>query len=234
MEYETVDEPRLETLTSPCYHAQLLTQLARPEPRADYENTFVAESESTFVAGPDTVPTITSDIEVDLDTLVLAFNSLPRPPLAFMSRAGPPAENVWHFSIRTVDMEFERHDILLIVSPPNNLVHIAGPTEMNSLDLTARAEVVVELLLETFVYGVCSFLQEGPSNAVRIVPWTWCCNCPGLSEAVQDSQQILGVRRDLRFVQSGLQEHNRWSDMIWAEHKNDFARLAAEVWSMEA
>lgn len=160
--------------------------------------------------------------EAELDPLMLAFNNLARPPVSIISAPGSLSVNRSNF---LSGPSTSSHNLMpLCSSVCRFLVHITTPADglpiLSLPSLAAKADLVIKLLLETFVNGICKNFQANPSNPLKFLLWTWCCDCPALAEAVQDSLKGLVVRQELLFVQTAYMNDNRQCDNLWAARKD--------------
>lgn len=145
--------------------------------------------------------------------VVQAFNNLPRPE---KSPSGQ-VPNHWYFSIRHVDLD-PPGDLVHLVQPNSHYIHCAGPTDILGLrSPAAKADVIVPLLLDSFIQGISTDPKGAPEPGVpAYAPWTWATKDPQLAKAIEKRLKEVGVKEELCTVQLGDAEQEGVSDVTWA------------------
>ncbi|TVY20665.1 hypothetical protein LARI1_G001186 [Lachnellula arida] len=163
-------------------------------------------------------PTLDRDA---LKTTVEAFNALPRRKVIPASEAptglGP---NHWHFSLRNVGNRLNPPDVVYLVSPENEMIHVAAPDKGSPIlslpTLADKADMVVFLLLGSFVKGV---LKGNHAHHAKFAPWSWSCNDAALAQTVEKKLKEYGVREEMCIVQHGTEAENELCEGVWATLK---------------
>lgn len=168
-------------------------------------------------------PTANFDIDllqefyVKMADTVTSFNRLNRPERAPSGLVG----NHWYFAIRHVPLQ-PAGDIVQIINPESHFQVCTDRSQILSLpNLAAQADVIVPLLLETFIKGV----HRGPDGLPTVsdpqvpsfAPFSWGTRSPGLARAVETKLRALGVRADLCTVQPGTKEQDEAADESWSK-----------------
>lgn len=159
---------------------------------------------------------------MDLKALAQAFNQMPH-----VERTPSGLPNHWHFSVRHVPLN-PPGDLLQIIHPQSRFMHCAGPEDILSLDVTAQANVVVHLLLDSFVTGV----DRGPNGEIlndkpKFVPSRWSTNSDDLARAVEVKLKALGIRQELCTVHSATTEENAVAAAVWSDFLKNLTGKAA-------
>lgn len=168
-------------------------------------------------------PTLDRDA---LKTTVQAFNALPRRKVIPASEAptglGP---NHWHFSLRKVGHRLDPPDCVYLVSPENEMMHVAAPDQGSPIlslpTLSDQADMVVFLLLGAFVKGV---LKGNHAHHAKFAPWSWSCNDASLAQTVENKLKEYGVREEMCIVQHGTEAENELCEGVWATLKSHIIR----------
>lgn len=131
------------------------------------------------------------------------------------------AKNHWYFTIRHVPLR-PAGDMVQIVNPESHFQVCTDPTEILSLPtIAAQTDVIVPLLLETFVKGVNrgpDGLPNGTSPQLpSFAPFSWGTRNPDLARAVEVKLRALGVREELCTVQPGTKEQDKAADESWSK-----------------
>lgn len=144
--------------------------------------------------------------------VVQAFNNLPRPE---KTPSGIP--NHWYFTVRHVDLQ-PPGDLVHLVNPDSHYIHCAGPTQILSLpSAAAKAEVIVPLLLDSFIQGLTTDPNGNPIREMSaFAPWTWATKDSELAKAIEKNLKEIGVRKELCIVELGSKEQQDISDTSWA------------------
>jgi hypothetical protein len=148
-----------------------------------------------------------------MEATVAAFNQLPRHEKV----PSGLASNHWYFAIRYVPLH-PPGDMLHIIHPESRYVVTAGPAQINSLpSMSAKVDLVIRLLLDTFVKGTSRDPSGRPlSDTPPIAPWAWGCNDAELVKALEPRMKDLGVRKELCTVQVGTKEDEDVGKEEWA------------------
>lgn len=146
-----------------------------------------------------------------LKSMVPAFNALPRKK----NVPTGPGPNHWHFSLREVGKR-DPPDVVFLINPASVIMHVAVPEKgspiMSLPTMSDRADMVVSLLLESFVKGL---LKGAHAHHAKFAPWTWSCNESALAKVVEEKFRALGLRNELCTVQQGSENDNDCSDEVW-------------------
>ncbi|KAL1998827.1 hypothetical protein VTN02DRAFT_5511 [Thermoascus thermophilus] len=147
-----------------------------------------------------------------MEATVQAFNHLPRPRT---TPTGLP--NHWYFTVRHVPLN-PPGDLVHLVHPPSEYIHCAGPRPILSLPSpAAQADVVVPLLLESFVSGMMGKGPDGERLSTPVfAPWSWGTKDAGLARAIEAKLKDIGVREELCTVQYGSRDDENRSDESWS------------------
>lgn len=152
--------------------------------------------------------------------VVQAFNNLSRDKLTPSGLL-----NHWHFTIRHVDLD-PPGDLVHLVHPFSNFIHCAGPTQILSLpSAAAKADVIVPLLLDSFIQGIAISPNEKPMEA--FAPFTWATGDPELVKAIEKRLEEVGVTEELCMVHEGTKEQQDISDATWAGFMDSLKKRAS-------
>lgn len=158
-----------------------------------------------------------------MEATVQAFNNLPRPRT---TPTGLP--NHWYFTIRHVPLN-PPGDLVHLVHPQSEYIHCAGPRQILSLPSpAAQADVVVSLLLESFV----SDMNKGPNgerlNTPIFAPWSWGTKDAELARAIEAKLKDIGVRKELCTVQYGSREDENISNESWSGFFSQLTKMTGQ------
>ncbi|RDL39875.1 uncharacterized protein BP5553_04215 [Venustampulla echinocandica] len=158
-----------------------------------------------------------------MEATVQAFNNLPRP-----QTTPSGLSSYWYLAVRHVPLN-PPSDLVHLVHPESTFMHTAGPKDILSLPTPgAQADIVVPLLLESFVKG----LDRGPNGEVSEVPpfapWTWGTKDAGLARAIEAKLKALGVREDLCSMGIGSKRDNDASDETWSVFLSKLKELTGQ------
>ncbi|TVY78229.1 hypothetical protein LSUE1_G004193 [Lachnellula suecica] len=166
-----------------------------------------------------------------LESAVEEFNALPR----HKKIPTGPGPNHWHFSIRSVGPRLSPPDLVYLISPANDKMHVAATPKGEHIltlpTLSDQADMVVLLLLLSFVGGL---LKGEDARFPKFAPWTWSCNDAALAREVEGKLKLYGVRDELCTVLSGSVEINgmsedELSDDVWAGLRDELIMKSLEI-----
>ncbi|KUJ11649.1 uncharacterized protein LY89DRAFT_722756 [Mollisia scopiformis] len=129
--------------------------------------------------------------------LVASFNRLDR------SKQLPSGllKNHWYFTIINTESRFQ------ITTDRTQILSL--PTD------AAQTDVIVPLLLGTFVKGLHRGSDILPDDVPPFAPFSWGTRSPDLARAIEVKLRALGVRLDLCTVQPGTKEQGEVADESW-------------------
>lgn len=122
-------------------------------------------------------------------------------------------KNHWYFTIRHVPLH-PAGNMVQIINPESRFQVCTDRNEILSLPtIAAQADVIVPLLLETFVKGVNRGSDgRADPNFPPFAPFSWGTRNPNLARAVETKLRALGVRADLCNVLPGTKEQGEVAD----------------------
>lgn len=152
-----------------------------------------------------------------MEALVTTFNNLRRQPLAPSGQVA----NHWHFMIQCVPLQ-PPGEVLFLVNPKARYVHIEGPMRLTPPATTAaKAKAIVPLLLKAFTSGM-----GAPPEIPRLAPWTWATTDSELAREVGKELEAVGVRPELRTVQTGNLEEDMVAQEEWEKFLEQLSGMA--------
>lgn len=155
------------------------------------------------------------DFQANMTDTVSSFNRLDRPERTPSNLI----RNHWYFTIRHVPLH-PVGDIVQIVNTESNFQVCTHRVQILSLPtIAAQTNILVLLLLETFIKGVHrgpDGLPVGTDPRFRsFAPFSWGTRSPQLACALETKLRALGVREDLCTVQPGTKEEAEAADKTW-------------------
>jgi hypothetical protein len=111
-------------------------------------------------------------------------------------------------------------DIVQIVNPQSKVQVCTDQKQILSLPtIAAQTDILMPLLLETFIKGVHRSPHGLPNGAdprfPSFAPFSWGTRSSDLARAVETKLRALGVRADLCTVQPGTKEQAEVADESW-------------------
>lgn len=148
---------------------------------------------------------------------VTSFNRLDRSEYA----PSGLVRNHWYFTVRHVPLH-PAGDMVQIINPESHFQVCTDPKQILSLPtIGAQTDVIVPLLLETFLKGVNrgpdGLPNEADPQVPSFAPFSWGTRSPNLARAVEVKLRALGVRADLCTVQPGTREQDEAADESWSK-----------------
>ncbi|KAJ5903557.1 hypothetical protein N7504_005940 [Penicillium tannophilum] len=158
-------------------------------------------------------------------TRVRAFNALRRPQFGVGD-----IPNHYHFSVRSLPMV--PGNAVFLANPFNGHRHTEGRTRITPLSPEEQANVIVPLLLESFVTRFDSdhqlqFVME--DSMTPWAPWSWSTTDEDLARAVSNRLAAVGVRPELCTVTVAPAEETQAANISWRGFYSEVAAAMAGI-----
>ena len=154
--------------------------------------------------------------------IVASFNRLNRPERILVGTV----RNHWYFTIRHMPF-YPAGDRVQITNTESRWHISTDQKQILSLPtLAARVDIIVPLILETFVKGVHRLPDGRPNPSLpTYAPFSWGTKSPELARAVEKKLRALCVRADLCTVMPGIKEQNDIADESWMQFMNSMVNM---------